>query len=58
MPKNSLARILPISSTPISSRYPSGVKVTRNAYGVVWLNEGVVDGDDLDIIVLDAADGR
>jgi hypothetical protein len=26
----------------------------RNAYGVVWLDEGVVDGNDVDIVVLDA----
>jgi hypothetical protein len=25
------------------------------AYGVVWLNEGVIDSDDVDIVVLDAA---
>jgi hypothetical protein len=25
----------------------------RSAYGVVWLNEGVVYGDNLDIVVLD-----
>jgi hypothetical protein len=28
----------------------------RIAYGVVGLNEGVVDGNDLDIVVLDAED--
>jgi hypothetical protein len=27
----------------------------RRAYGVVWLDEGVVDGDNVDIVVLDAA---
>jgi len=27
------------------------------AYGVVWLNEGVIDGDDIDIVMLDAVSG-
>ena len=30
------------------------MEVCGNAYSVVGLNEGVVDGDDLDIVVLDA----
>jgi hypothetical protein len=34
------------------------VRGIQDAYGVVGLNEGVVDGDDLDIVVLDAADGN
>jgi hypothetical protein len=33
------------------------VLLERSAYGVVGLNEGVVHGDDLDVVVLDAAGG-
>lgn len=34
-----------------SSRFVQG---EANTHGVVRLNEGVVDGDDVDVIVLDA----
>jgi hypothetical protein len=33
----------------------SDVRKMGSAYSVVWLNEGVVHGDDLDIVVLDTA---
>jgi hypothetical protein len=31
------------------------VREVRSAYGVVWLDEGIVNGDNVDIVVLDAA---
>jgi hypothetical protein len=45
-----LARILQCNLQAVWS----GAMKVRFAYGVVWLDEGVVDGDDLDIVVLDA----
>jgi hypothetical protein len=56
MPGCALACVLPSTRTGriCLPTAPADVRERRRAYSVVWLNEGVVDGDDLDVVVLDA----
>jgi hypothetical protein len=59
MPVRALAVVIFETLASVTRKVPLlwQLRVSREvgtAYGVVWLNERVVDGDDLDVVVLNA----